>query len=286
MNREFREFEELAHCPGCGCNSIRLVFEPDISQCASCGLLFRNPRPTQADIARSYDTGGTFSAWQDEEAARAPMWERRAAIIHRFKPGGHLLDLGTGDGRFLQLCRDLGYETSGTEISLAGAAYAQKRGFDVRLGQILEIELPAESFDIITIWHVLEHVPNPGAVLRKAHSLLRPNGILAVAVPNEENFFVRRALHLGTTSSPFDPLHFGGEIHLTYFRPATLQATLRSAGFEILEFGVDDLYNIRDSKMKMKLAAQRLLAQAFHWHFAVAMYAVCRRPASAAGRGG
>ena len=100
---------------------------------------------------------------------------------------------------------------------------------------------------------------------------------MAVAVPNEENFFVRRSLGLAK-SSPFDPLIFGGEIHLTYFRPKTLRETLRAAGFNVVEFGVDDAYHIRDRRMRMKIFLQQTIAQASGWHFAVAMYAVCRRP--------
>lgn len=278
MSTQFFEFEQLDRCPGCGDRDLSVANAPDIGQCNACQLLFRNPRPTQGEIARSYDTGGTFEAWQEQEAARTAMWERRLNLIARFQPSGKLLDVGTGDGRFLRTARAHGYSVAGTEVSATGASYAQERGFDIRLGQILDIELPTEAFDITTIWHVLEHVPDPGAAVRKMFGLLRPGGILAVAVPNEENFFVRRALHLKSKGSPFDPLQFGGEIHLTYFRPVTLQATLRLAGFQILEFGVDDIYHVRDAEMRIKIAAQRLLARTFRWHFAVAMYAICRRP--------
>lgn len=281
MSDQFLRFDRLDHCPACGAESIRTVTQPDIGQCDVCDLLFRNPRPTQAEIARSYNTGITFEAWQEQEPARAEMWEKRAAIIRRFQPHGRLLDVGTGDGRFLQNCRLLGYDVSGTEVSEAGASYARRRGFDVRMGQITEMEFPPETFDAVTIWHVLEHVPNPGAVLRKVHSLLKPKGLLVVAVPNEENYFVRRALRLPINLNPFDPLPFGGEIHLNYFRPRTFRATLANAGFEVLEFGVDDIYSVRDSKMKVKLVGQRFLASALHWHFAVAMCAVCRRTAVA-----
>jgi 2-polyprenyl-3-methyl-5-hydroxy-6-metoxy-1,4-benzoquinol methylase len=206
------------------------------------------------------------------------MWERRLALVRRACAKGKLLDVGTGDGHFLRVCRAAGYEAAGTEVSDAGAAYARKNGFDVHLGQLTDIDLPPKGFDIITIWHVLEHVPEPSAVLRKAISLLRPRGILVLAVPNEENFFVRRRLGLSTSTSPFDPLQFGGEIHLTYFRPPTLQSALRSAGFALEEFGVDDIYAVRSLSMKWKFAVQRLLARTCNWHFAVAMYAICRRP--------
>ncbi len=202
-------------------------------------------------------------------------------MLCKYKNQGRLLDVGTGDGRFLRVCRDAGFSVEGTEVSSAGAAYAQRQGFEVKMGQFTAIDLPGSSFDAITIWHVLEHVPDPAAVLRKAHSLLRADGVLIVAVPNEENFFVRRRLGLSETSNPFAPLDFGGEIHLTYFRPATLAAALRHAGLELLEFGVDDIYSLRDWKMAVKITMQRFLASVFRWHFAVAMYAVCQKSRAA-----
>ncbi len=272
----FVAFERLEHCPGCGGATISKKIDPDIDQCSTCELYFRNPRPTQAEIARSYNTGGTFEAWQAEEPTRAEMWQRRLALVRRFAPAGRLLDVGTGDGRFLAAARPAGYEVVATEVSEAGARYGRQRGFDIHLGQITNLKLPIASFDLATIWHVLEHVPDPGAVLRKVHSLLRPAGILAVAVPNEENFFIRRRFGQ-TKASSFDPLAFGGEIHLTYFRPTTLRSSLRAAGFEVLEFDVDDIYHVRDLKMRLKLPIQHALAKTLQWHFAVAMYAVCRR---------
>ena len=277
MTARFVDFEKLQRCPGCGSTELAAAAEPDIAKCRECHLYFRNPRPTQTEIARSYNTGGTFEAWQEEEAARATMWERRLNIVQRYAASGRLLDLGTGDGRFLMTAQRMGYDVVGTEVSEAGASYARERGFDVHLGQITDLALPAASFDLATIWHVLEHVPDPGAVLRKAHTLLRPGGILVVAVPNEENFFVRQRFGKAK-GSPFDPLKFGGEIHLTYFRPSTLRSTLRTAGFEVLEFGVDDIYHLRDLQMRLKLPVQQALARMFQWHFAVAMYAICRRP--------
>lgn len=274
--REFLQFEQVDRCPACQSPRIRTAITPDIAQCPACHLYFRNPRPTQAEIARSYNTGGTFEAWQAEESARAAMWQRRLDIVRRFIGSGRLLDVGTGDGRFLDSAKQAGFEVVGTEVSETGAAYAQDRGLDVQLGQITDLDFPPQSFDVATIWHVLEHVPDPAGVLRQVHALLRPNGVLVVAVPNEENFFLRQRFGQAK-ASPFDPLTFGGEIHLTYFRPSTLRSTLRTAAFEVLEFGVDDAYHVRDLKMRLKLPLQKALARMFQWHFAVAMCAICRR---------
>ena len=91
MTRAFLDFDTIDHCPGCGSAMIGLEIEPDIGRCQTCELYFRNPRPTQAEIIRSYDTGETFAAWQNEEPARAAMWNRRAALIQRFQAGENSL---------------------------------------------------------------------------------------------------------------------------------------------------------------------------------------------------
>ena len=146
MSAQFLEFEKVERCPGCRSAGISPVADQDIAQCGTCQLYFRNPRPTQSEIARSYDTGGTFEAWQDEETARATMWQRRLAVLTTYAPGGRLLDVGTGDGRFLATAQEGGFAVVGTEVSTAGASYARERGFDVHLGQIIELDLPAGTF--------------------------------------------------------------------------------------------------------------------------------------------
>ena len=185
MTDTFRFFDTIHACPVCGGPILPVLEKPDINRCEHCKLYFRNPRPQQTEIARSYDSGTTYAQWQGQEKSRAAMWERRAALIQKYMPQGKLLDVGTGDGRFLVTCRELGYDVSGTEVSRAGAQYAVSAGFDVRLGQFSDLAFDERSFDIITMWPVLEHVPDPGRVFRNAYSLLRVSGILMLAVRNE-----------------------------------------------------------------------------------------------------
>ncbi len=276
----FLEFERLSKCPACDHADIPTAVEPDIARCSACHLYFRNPRPTQEEIARSYDTGGTFAAWQEEETARAAMWERRLTLVRRYAARGRLLDVGAGDGRFLISAKATGYQVTGTEVSRAGVDYARQRGVDIHLGQITDLHLPKVTFDLATIWHVLEHVPEPAAVLREVYGLLRPGGILVLAVPNEDNYLFQRRFGKAKISAPFGALEFGGEIHLTYFQPSTLRTALCAAGYEFVKIGVDDAYYIRDWKMQAKLILQQSLAFVLRWHFAVAMYAIARRPNS------
>jgi hypothetical protein len=74
---EFLDSERIEECSGCGSPDILTFRKPDIGECRACDLLFRNPRPTQAEIARSYNTGATFETWQEQELARAAMWRPR-----------------------------------------------------------------------------------------------------------------------------------------------------------------------------------------------------------------
>jgi SAM-dependent methyltransferase len=194
-DRSFLELENLDACPLCGSARFVPAFEPDVAQCAACGVYFRNPRPTQAEIQRSYDFGSNYAEWQKDETSRRAMWLRRLALIRPFNHAGRLLDIGAGDGYFLDIAKAGGFETFGTELSLTGAEYAKGRGHQLLIGQLKEIDFKELKFDVVTIWHVLEHLPNPGEALAIISALLKPDGILALAVPK------RRESPLQTSSS-------------------------------------------------------------------------------------
>jgi len=273
----FAEYETLSACPVCGFGSFRLVFEPDIVQCGECQVLFRNPRPTQAEICRSYDFGSNYAEWQKDDSRRRPMWQRRLDLLTRFKKGGNILDVGAGDGHFLDVARAGGFATYGTEVSATGAGYAEERGHHLLLGQLKDIDFKGMTFDIVTLWHVLEHLPNPGEALSIISGLLKPDGIFAVAVPNEENHLFRHRTGMKRSSNPLGPIIWAKEIHLTHFQPSTLRATLRAHGFEVRKFGVDDIYGDRSASNLAKLAMQKSLSALFQWHFSMAMFCICGR---------
>ena len=271
----FLDHETLDACPLCGSANFRVAFQPDVAQCAGCGVYFRNPRPTQPEIQRSYDFGSNYAEWQQNETARRAMWIRRLALIQPFKQTGRLLDIGAGDGYFLDIAKAAGFETFGTELSLTGAEYAKGRGHQLLIGQLKEIDFKDLKFDVVTMWHVLEHLPNPGEALAIISALLKPGGVLALAVPNEENHLFRHRLRGGRGENPLGPLVWSKEIHLTHFQPATLRKALHRAGLTPLRFGVDDIYGDRSAKNMAKLGMQKSLAATLQWHFSMAMFFIC-----------
>ncbi len=108
--------------------------------------------------------------------------------IKRFCKRGRMLDIGCGRGLVLARARDESWDTAGMEFSDDTARQAREvLGLDIRTGRLEDAGFTRGSFDVITIWHVLEHLPDPEVTLRTCYSLLKPGGLLAVAVPNSES---------------------------------------------------------------------------------------------------
>ena len=249
------ELENLSQCGVCGSHTIVTVDSTNrICECPRCGYIFDNPRPTFAEIAALYSRTEQYDPWLAEEPARVRMWQRRLAIVRRYRSGGTLLDVGTGTGQFLAIAGRY-FEARGTEISMSGARIARERyGVDVAEGQIEDISFDTK-FDVITMFHVLEHVPYPSSAIRKCSDLLHENGILIVAVPNEISRpkpIVRRWCgRLGIKR--FRTPRFSGiarlrcdgsvnEIHVSHFTPAVLRGLLRQNGLTTVCCAPDPYY--------------------------------------------
>lgn len=246
--------EVAPRCGACGCPDRAAFYEPgDIVECLGCGVLYVSPRPTASAIAAFYSAAGHYDHW-DEEPGRAAMWARRVARIEKLVPSGRLLDIGAGQGDFGAAAR-AAYDVDGTEVSSEGQRLAKERhGLDLRLGDALELELPQAHYDVITLWHVLEHVAEPGALLARCHALLKPGGVVCVAVPNTNArllltratlkaklSFGARQLRNGALPLPRLELKSASEeVHLTHFTLRTLVEALERSGFDVVERGLDD----------------------------------------------
>lgn len=106
--------------------------------------------------------------------------------MHLRRPAGQplLLDIGCGNGEFLEYMRDLGWRVAGVEPDPNAAAVARARGLDVRDGDLFAQDLPSAHADVITLVHVIEHLPDPIATLQECRRILRPGGRIALATPN------------------------------------------------------------------------------------------------------
>lgn len=198
-------FETL--CPACGQATLAISLEVTdhsvskesfrILACPACGLRRTDPQPPAGAIGRYY-ASQDYVSHSDTRAglvnrmyhlARRFMLGRKAARVRAAsgRSTGRLLDVGAGTGYFAAHMRDLGWDVTALEPDEGARSAAMKRaGLEIRpLEQLAE--LPAGQFDVITLWHVLEHVYEPWDYLRRFHALLAPGGTLVIAVPNPDS---------------------------------------------------------------------------------------------------
>jgi 2-polyprenyl-3-methyl-5-hydroxy-6-metoxy-1,4-benzoquinol methylase len=214
-------------------------------RCVDCTLCFLNPRPTADTIARVYppdysphttDGNRSVAKWQRLAGARntrpspwAKLWIaiRQRLTFHPI-PGwageGKILDVGCGNGAFLDVMKQLGWHTHGLEPSPAACKAARGKGHEVHLADAGQLDCVPGSFDVIYLNQVLEHTFSPLATLRQLRTMLNPGGVLQLAVPNYAGLQMRI---LGRYSSALDPPR-----HLFQFEPRTLRAYLHAAGFD------------------------------------------------------
>lgn len=189
----------MEHCPECSHPST-VDYWPStrdaryqLRQCLGCRLVFTAPWPDDAELATAYATEyyGPASRrfWPILERGVRMFRDQRARQIASLVPPGRALDIGCGRGWTLATLRDLGWQVQGVELNAAAARHAQEElGINVALGGFDPSDYPAESFDAIILWHVLEHLRSPGKTLAGVSRILRPGGVLALAVPNRASF--------------------------------------------------------------------------------------------------
>lgn len=247
------DYETLNSCTLCESKDIFWIDKQrNICQCKVCGLVFDNPRPSTAAIQEYYSKKGKYDDWLEVEDKFNRLWIRRLNDIRRLKPSGSLLDVGAGIGHFLSFAKKY-YQCEGTEISREGIKIANdKFGIFMHHGELEDIDFKGKQFDLIVLSHILEHFPFPGRSLKVCRSLLKPGGIIYIAVPNESRYSFRillpRLLGLiglkkfrgfGPAGLPKIDLERMNEIHLSHFSEKCLIKFLTENGYKILKNSIE-----------------------------------------------
>jgi 2-polyprenyl-3-methyl-5-hydroxy-6-metoxy-1,4-benzoquinol methylase len=137
--------------------------------------------------------------------------------------GGRLLDVGCGNGGFLLLAQQAGWQVEGLDFDSGAVQTARSRGLEVRHGGIEVLDGRNSCYDVITLCHVIEHMYDPIVTLRRLHALLKPGGVLWLDTPNLSSL---GALRFGPHWQALDPPR-----HLVLFTPSSLVNSLVAAGF-------------------------------------------------------
>lgn len=229
---------EHVKCDLCGSDDASLLFAArdinlskkglfNIVRCKKCGLVYVNPRPTKQEIGKFYpDT--YFPCPADAREAMDKYQYERLGKIKKIKKTGKILDVGCGAGYFLAVAKENGWDTRGVEVSKIAADYAKKKfSLDIFVGELRNATCPDEYFDVVTLWHVLAHLPNPSETLAEVNRVLKKNGLLVLTVPNISGFQAKIFKEFW--------FHLDVPRHLYFFEPNTLKQMLRKNGFKILK---------------------------------------------------
>jgi SAM-dependent methyltransferase len=232
-----------------------------LSRCEGCGLLYQNPRVRRDQLDRMYpahypphardpDLGRVLRdrspavrrvlarrlGYAHLESGRAGAGDRlrarlrRRRILKNFPPwigAGRLLDVGCATGRFLQQMAAVGWRVSGIELDPEAAAKARTVTADVTLGDPADLTLPRASFDLVTAFHVVEHLPDPRRAVGNMLEWLAPGGLLVIEVPNVG----------GWGGALFGRYWSGLDFprHLTHFTPATMRSLVEQCGGRVVD---------------------------------------------------
>lgn len=238
---------ETVDCSFCESPDYSLYDSVDdwrIVKCNRCGFCFTNPRPTDENLASFYDLNyfkddvvtrfGFFNEDGSANLGEDIGYDHRIADLEScVDTRGSLLELGCAVGGFLSVMSKRGWKVSGVEVSREAVELARKNeGVNIFCGKLEEFETD-ETYDVVCMYHSLEHTPNPAFVIDRTYELLNPGGIVVIEVPNLEGFDAR-------ISRKRKLLSYDLPRHLSHFTPALLSRELRKKGFHILDV---DLYH-------------------------------------------
>lgn len=218
-----------------------------VVRCDGCGLVSTQPQPGGNELSNYYseayylkDNLHLKSFLEDD----IPGF-RRADRIEKCTRGGNILDIGCGSGGFLGSLDPERWHRYGVELSAVPAKKAQQRpGISVFVGDLHQAAYPDDYFDVITLWHVFEHMPDPVEMLKEIRRILKKDGILLIAVPNfnslESRLMKDKWYHLDVPR------------HLFHYTPETIEKILREPGFRIIKvrhFEIKNLYGFLQSSL-------------------------------------
>lgn len=245
---------EKSNCNLCGNAETSLVvvqhwFAEDFSvvRCGGCGMIRTNPRPTSEWKTRFYDPKCNDFARQRmgrdfiyaPAPDRLPSYQRILRFItSHTQPGSRLIDIGAASGVFAKMASDAGFDAVACDYSEDALSYAEEHYNIATIRSPAEnIDTPDNSFDIITILHTVEHLPDPQGVLKELYRILRPGGMIFLETPNylphyliETRFRfllpVYKWLTKGKHGLPWVPFD-----HYYHWMPKHLYRALKQAGF-------------------------------------------------------
>ena len=235
------------HCPACGSADISFVLKAkdetvsheyfEIWECNNCTLRFTQNIPNEKNIGKYYQSSAYISHSNSSKGVvnklyhnvRSITLQSKRKLVEKSsgKKAGRLLDIGAGTGAFASTMKKAGWNVTGLEPDETARTNA-KRDFDIELQSIENLfSLQPNTFDVVTLWHVLEHVHKLHIYLDTFYSLLADNGTLIIAVPNYTSYDAKA---YSANWAAYDVPR-----HLYHFSPQSMNTLLKAHQFELMQ---------------------------------------------------
>ncbi|MCM8815549.1 MAG: class I SAM-dependent methyltransferase [Candidatus Omnitrophica bacterium] len=220
-------------CPVCS-EKTTLIWHEGIwtaRRCKKCGLIFC---PLLKKTHSIYDER-YFHRWYVKNQVKRKRYLKK--LIKKIEKmvniqPGYLLDIGCGIGIFLELMREKGWRSSGTEISYYAYQYCIEKGFDVICSELEVAGFKDSIFDLVTVFDVIAHLYNPQNYLKEIHRILKQEGLLIIKTPNHPAFVFRFASILRFTRKSKSLLHI--PVQVFHFTPESIRKFLLMSGYNVL----------------------------------------------------
>ena len=220
-------------CDAFRCTSALYGEHFDIVRCRRCGLAYTNPRLPVERIMQAY-ANVEDPLYVEEYDGRAITFRKHLARLEEFKaPPGRLLDVGAYSGVFVEAAQARGWDAWGLEPCRWALDLARSRGVNMIEGSLDTATIQPQSFDVVTMWDVIEHVTDPLGQLRAVHGLLRPGGLAVVHTMDMSSLFAK----IMGRRWPWLMA-----MHIYYFTPRTLGSLAEKAGLRVITSRAEGRY--------------------------------------------
>lgn len=249
----------VMHCPVCTDEKLSELCSKNgqvYMTCNKCGHAFvqdwgrkknRNQsvspskNESKTDLKKDWD----FSSFKKEHVF-FPRFEKIEKLVSRKR----MLDIGCANGAFLKAADERGWRTQGIELRQKSIEIARNNGIEVLTKPLDELNLPAKSYSAVTMWQVVEHLPDPITVLKDCHRILQPDGILAISTPNLKSI---GWMLLKDSWPAVDP-----SAHPHLFSPTSLSLLLGNCGFIRCHLETLDILPASIKLLKRKLSGKKI----------------------------
>lgn len=222
-----REFEKIA-CPVCEGHAFEPLFEKrgePFVRCRGCGLVLINPRPAQVAATYDADYSHGYIRKADKKRVRCRRWVAR--IARQASASGRWLDVGCSAGFVVLAAQEAGFDAYGVELEQAAVNYGRETlGLrNIVCGTLETQAYPSRHFDVISMYDVIEHVPDLNATVAELARVLRPTGVIEIRTPDVGHWSTPRQLSEWKEVKPSE--------HLYYFNASTLNRLFAKHGLRV-----------------------------------------------------